>query len=68
MSESKNPKSKAILDEMTRLLEKWSVIGHFTIAIMTPICILCPNVIISYVVYFTTDAGNEAFELPLPAW
>lgn len=32
------------------------------------ICFLLPKALFSYFIYFTTDLGNDAFELPLPMW
>lgn len=31
-----------------------------------PLCNVLPTFVISFVDYFTTDAGPDAFELPLP--
>lgn len=67
-SGSKKPESEAIHVETNRIAEKWCEIGHFAIAKVTPICLIFPKIIISYVIYFTTNAGNEAFELPLLFW
>lgn len=58
-------KSKAIYKKTDRLVEKISAIGYFVMAKLTPILWIWPRVIISYFVYFTTDLGNESFDLPL---
>ena len=68
LSESKNFTSKPILYETNRRVEKWCEIGHFVLVKMTPICLVFSRAIISYVIYFTTHAGNDAFELPLLLW
>lgn len=49
-------------------MEKWSGIGCFVIAKVTPVCWIMPKTIISYFLYFTADAGIEAFELPVFLW
>lgn len=62
--ESMNPSSKEIFDETVRLVEKWSEIGYFIMAKVTPVCWIFPKAITSYYL-FTTNAGFEALELPL---
>ena len=37
-------------------------------AIVTPICCIIPKVFFDFYIYFSTNVGNEAFELPLPTW
>lgn len=66
--ESENPTSKAIFDHTNQLVEKLSQIGYVVIAIVTPVCIVILKAIVSYFLYFATDMGNEAFELPLFYW
>lgn len=67
--ESKNPASKTIYDETNRFVEKWSEIGYFGMVKMTPICVILPKVIIvSYIRFFATNAGNDEFDLPFLFW
>lgn len=49
-------------------VEKLCKIGYFVMAKLTPICWILPKAVISYSLYFVTNAGNEAFDLPLLAW
>lgn len=67
-SESKNPTSKAIYKRTGRLVEKLTRIIHFAIAIVSPVCYIFPKTFITYFMFFATDLGNEAFELPLFYW
>lgn len=68
ISESENPTSKAIYKGSNRLVEKLSRIVHFAIAIVSPVCMVLPKAVASYLIYFFTNLGNEAFELPLFYW
>lgn len=38
----------------------------FALAQMTPVCVTVPTFLASFVTYWTTDLGTDAFELPLP--
>lgn len=60
--------SKMIFKRINRQIEKWCGIVYFVVAKMTPIFWISPKLIYSLIVYFTTDLGNEAFELPYPEW
>ena len=68
LSGSDNPTSKALFEKTDRHVEQWSEIGYLLIAKMTPAYWIFPWAIISYFVYFTTNLGNEAFELPVLLW
>lgn len=46
----------------------WIKFLNFLILKTTPIFIVVPKLIASYILYYTTDAGSEAFELPTPVW
>lgn len=63
----KCPESRSIYDEIIKLAEKWSKIMTFLAKLAAP-CGVLSRVIPSYIIYFTTDLGNEAFELPVPMW
>lgn len=60
--------SKAIVCDTNRLVERWCEVGEFVFVKVSPIGLVFPRVLVSYIVYFATDAGNEAFELPLLHW
>lgn len=68
MAGLKSPTSKSIYMEANIFVEKWSSIIYvlFTKA-SVPIMIL-PLLILSYFLYFTTDLGRNAFQLPFVIW
>lgn len=66
--ESENCTSKVIYDRASRLVEMLSRIIHIVAATISPVCYIFPRTILSYFLYFATDSGNEAFELPLLYW
>lgn len=68
ISEYKDPTLKLALKKTSRVVKKLNEIGYFLVVRVTPICIVFPKAIISYAKYFTTDAGNESFELVVPCW
>lgn len=67
-SGSKNPSSKAIYVKVVNQVEKLRRFIHFAFLKVTLPCIVLPKNIFCFYIYFTTDAGNDAFELPLPIW
>lgn len=64
----KNPKSQALYEKTNRLVEKLSVIAYLVIIKLGLPGLMLANEIVSYFIYFTTDAGSDAFELPFSAW
>lgn len=64
----KYPSSKAIYSKSNQQAEKLCQIIHFAFTKVTIHCTMLPKFITSFVVYFTTDLGREAFELPLLMW
>lgn len=63
-----SPASKAIFAKTNELVEKYSeTVKFFLIHVAVP-CLICPKLIISVFIYFTTDVGNDAFDLPLRMW
>lgn len=62
--------STAILsiDEVLQRERKLSEAIFFVTMKMTPVCALLPFVIYTNFIYFTTDLGRAAFELPAPMW
>lgn len=65
---SQNPASKEIYVEIITLIEKLNRFIHFVMVNLTLPCLLFPKYTVCYYTYFTTDIGNDAFELPLPVW
>lgn len=62
------PESKAIYDETNQQIEKFSGIIYLVTVRGTPICLVFPKFIACLFVYFTTNLGKGALELPLPMW
>lgn len=63
-----NPKSKEICENANEFIEKWCKIGLFIMKYVVVPCFMFPKVALSIFIYFTTDAGNDAFLLPLYMW
>lgn len=63
-----NPASRAIHAETNQLGEKFSKIFYFAATKLAVPGLLLPKAMLSYFIYFTTDAGRAAFDLPFPAW
>lgn len=63
-----NPTSKAIYDEIDGKLEFWVKMLDLLVVNVMPVGITFPMLIISYFVYYTTDLGADAFQLPFYAW
>lgn len=63
-----NPISKTIYKEFNRNTEKiTSLINSVGIKILYPI-VMMPPLIASFYSHFTTNAGNDAFQMPYPYW
>lgn len=60
--------SKSIFNEAVRLEHKLSRILFVLVVKMTPPCGALPFLVYSYFIYFTTDLGRDAFQLPAPTW
>lgn len=60
--------SRSIFGDSVRLEWKLTFITFFAIVKATPIFGIVPWAIYIFFVYFTTDAGYAAFELPTPMW
>lgn len=63
-----NPKTKEIFDKIGFQIEECSKIGYIIVEKLTPFIWILPKAIICYLQYFTTDLGDDAFELPLYFW
>lgn len=64
----KYPASKQMIEKTNQLVEKSCKTAYFIIVQVGVPSIILPRVVVSYFVFFTTDAGREAFELPFQAW
>lgn len=60
--------SKAIFTETNQLVEKIVDWFYFVSIKLTVVGAYVPLTIYTYFIYFTTDLGNAAFELPMPLW
>lgn len=67
-SDSENTMSKAICEETNGLVEKCSKFGLFFMRYLLGPAIFSPRVGSSFFIYFTTDAGYDAFALPARMW
>lgn len=61
-----HPASKRIYTKPDQQIEKVYGILQLVIVKVTPLCTVVPKLMTSFIVYFTTDLGGEAFELPIP--
>lgn len=60
--------SNALFEKTNQRVEKWSEIISFLASKVIPICSILPSFIGSFLFYFVTEKGNDAFELPVPMW
>lgn len=63
---SEHPEMKVMYIEVNRQVEKLSDIAYLVMVKVTPVCLILPKIVISVFVYFTTDLGYDALELPSP--
>lgn len=68
LSDVKNPRSKANCEKTNELIEISSKIVIFVCTYVIGPCVVSSKAIISFYIYFTTDAGSDAFDLPIPMW
>lgn len=67
LGSNKSPVYRSKYEKTNHLVDKMSEIIHFAAIKLGVAVVVLPKAIISYFMYFTTDAGTEAIELPLPA-
>lgn len=63
-----NERSKEFYEIVNAQVNKWAEVSKFAFMNVTFPCITIPNFIMSFFLYFTTDAGSDAFKLPFPEW
>lgn len=68
IAELENGKSKASCKETIKRVEKMTEFSSILIIYITGIPLTVPKPFFSYFLYFTTDLGNDAFELVCSAW
>lgn len=64
----KYPKSKAIYEKTNRITEMICKFMYFFIVSVVVPGFILPKAFYSFFIYFTTELGNYAFELPVPMW
>lgn len=63
-----SPVSRAIYEKYNQQVEKYGdALVIFMRRVSIP-CFICPKFIVSFATYFTTDLGNDAFQLPYHLW
>lgn len=60
--------SKEIYRKTNQTVEKYTEIGIFAIKNVVVPCFVLPKAIVRFFIYFTTDVGNDAFDLPIGIW
>lgn len=60
--------SKKMYEKSNEKIEKWSKFVYTAMMLITLPCIMISILIAGYFMYFTTDAGVEAFQLLSFAW
>lgn len=65
---SKNSTLNEFLEKTNELVENWTKIGVFCMEYGLCPCLVIPKAIVSYFIFFTTDADRDAFYLPFPMW
>lgn len=63
-----HPKSKQIFADANEKIENFTKFIFFVSIKMTFPGVMLPTFVISYLNYFTTDLGGEAFTLAFPIW
>lgn len=62
------PELKTMYEKTNRLVERISKVIVFVYATVLRPLIIFPAALRSYLIYFTTDLGADAFILPVPMW
>lgn len=63
-----NPVLKSLYEEANELVEKWHGIVNSAFIKVTLPCISLPYFMGSFILYYYTDLGKDAFHLPFIAW
>lgn len=64
----KYPRSKPIYEKANRITEIICKAEYFIVVRVFVPGFVLPKAIYSYLMYFTTDLGADAFVLPFPTW
>lgn len=68
ISELECTELKGKYEKTNQEIEKWSEIVYFLTVKVTVICLILPRFMVSNFLYFTTNLGADAFELPIITW
>lgn len=60
--------AKQEFEKSNRLVHKWCKIAYVIIVQVCMPSLILPKAMYCFFLYFTTDLGNDAFELPIPTW
>lgn len=60
--------AKQEYERSNRLVDKWCKIAYVVIEKIFIPSVILPKAIFCFFVYFSTDLGNKAFDLPIPIW
>lgn len=64
----KYEESRVMYEETNNLMEKLSEIVELMVVGVCLPGFVIPRIIVSYFKYFTTDLGDDAFDLSIPMW
>lgn len=68
ISGQNDPKSMALFSKTNQQVERFSEIIYMLGMKVILQCVMLPKIIVSYAIYFITDSGSDAFQLPIPLW
>lgn len=63
-----HPVARPMYERTNQQAENYSKIIYFLIVYVSAPSFVLPKAMLSYFLYFTTDLGFEAFEMPIPQW
>lgn len=64
----KTPTLRSMYEETNRVVEKWSKLAFLAFARLTPIAFVFSKAALIYLIYYITDEGSDAFDLPYSMW
>lgn len=62
------PTSNSVYQDCNELVEKLCKILYILFVNISAPGFIMPKIVLSFFLYFTTDSGADAFDLPLPMW
>lgn len=64
----KTPTLRSMYAETDRVVEKWTKLALVLFSRVTPVLFVYSKAILIYLIYYTTDAKRDAFDLPYSMW